>query len=220
MQATLKVYQQDLQVQEKAASEKLVAMMGEQREAEKQKDISEKTATKLVQKQAEIAQRKVKVDEDLGKAEPALIAAQESVSGIGKEQLNELRGYATPPAAVRVSLEPVIALITKSATKPDWKDVKGWLRKDDFIRSIMNFDKNDIPPNVKMFINKNYLHDTANFDTTKIMKASKAAGPLALWVKSIVEYSEIFHSIEPLRNELAELEAEEARMKEEKQALD
>ena len=31
---------------------------------------------------AEIAERKVKVDEDLGKAEPALIAAQESVSGI------------------------------------------------------------------------------------------------------------------------------------------
>ena len=76
MQATLKVYQEDLQVQEQAAKEKLVAMLKEQRQAEKQKDISEKTATNLVLKQEEIAKRKLKVDEDLVKAEPALIAAQ------------------------------------------------------------------------------------------------------------------------------------------------
>jgi len=54
----------------------------------------------------------------------------------------------------------------------------------------------------------------------KIQKASKAAGPLALWVKSIVEYSEIFHSITPLRNELISLEEEEKSMTEEKEGLD
>jgi hypothetical protein len=67
---------------------------------------------------------------------------------------------------------------------------------------IINFDKNDIPPAVKAFITKEYLSDVQNFDPEKIMRASKAAGPLALWVKSIVEYSSIFHSITPLRNEL------------------
>ena len=40
-----------------------------------------------------------------------------------------------------------------------------------------------------------------------INKASKAAGPLATWVKSIVEYADIFLKIEPLRNEVKELEA-------------
>jgi len=44
------------------------------------------------------------------------------------------------------------------------------------------------------------------------MKASKAAGPLAMWVKSIVEYSEIFHSIEPLRKELVDLQRQESEM--------
>jgi len=62
-------------VQEQAAKEKLVAMLKEQRQAEKQKDTSERTATKLVLKQEEIAKRKLKVDADLGKAEPALLAA-------------------------------------------------------------------------------------------------------------------------------------------------
>jgi len=45
------------------------------------------------------------------------------------------------------------------------------------------------------------------FDTAAIMKASKAAGPLAIWVKSIVQYADIFLKIEPLRNEVKELEA-------------
>jgi len=84
----------------------------------------------------------------------------------------------------------------------------------------MNFDKNDISPAVKVFLMNNYLNDEAAFDPARIAKASRAAGPLALWVKSIVEYSEIFHSITPLRNELKTLEAEEARMLAKQRELD
>jgi len=99
-------------------------MLVEQREAEKQKEVSEKTSKKLVEKQAEIVERKIKVDEDLGKAEPALIAAQEAVGGIKKDNLNEMRAYAKPPPAVQLALEPVIALISKVPKKPDWKECK------------------------------------------------------------------------------------------------
>ena len=52
------------------------------------------------------------------------------------------------------------------------------------------------------------------------MKASKAAGPLAVWLEALITYSEIFHSIAPLRAELNELEQEESRMVNEKNALD
>jgi len=142
------------------------------------------------------------------------------VSGIQKEQLNELRGYTTPPAAVRLALEPVIALITRKAAKPEWKEIKTWLRREDFIRSIMHFDKNDIPSGVKGFIMGSYLQDEKTFDPQRIMNASRAAGPLALWVKSIVEYASIYHGIAPLREELKQLEAEEAKMKDEQQVLD
>mmetsp|Transcript_20729 Transcript_20729/g.31810 ORF Transcript_20729/g.31810 Transcript_20729/m.31810 type:complete len:419 (+) Transcript_20729:9298-10554(+) len=220
LQATLKVYKEDLQIQEKAAEEKMGTMLNEQRESLSQKDMSEKAAVKLAQKQKEIAERKIKVDEDLGKAEPALIAAQESVSGINRNDLNELRAYAKPPPKVQLALEPVVALINKATVKPDWKEIKLQVKREDFIRSIMNFDKNDIPTNVKLFLNENYLKDEKTFNPESIMKASRAAGPLALWVKSIVEYSTIFHSITPLRNELRQLEEEESNMTQEKAALD
>lgn len=68
---------------------------------------------------------------------------------------------------------------------------------------IMNFNKDDISTNSKTFIMNNYLKDEKKFDTERIMKASKAAGPLALWVKSIIIYSDVYHSITPLREELS-----------------
>lgn len=84
----------------------------------------------------------------------------------------------------------------------------------------MNFDKDSISPGVKSFVNNNYLKKPDVFDVQKINNASKAAGPLAEWVSSIVKYSEIFLSITPLRNELKGLQEEESIMIERKQGLD
>jgi len=66
---------------------------------------------------------------------------------------------------VKIALEPVIALLSRTAAKPEWKDIKVWLKKDDFIKSVMNFDKNDISPPVKTFVMKTYLKDDKTFDT-------------------------------------------------------
>lgn len=77
----------------------------------------------------------------------------------------------------------------------------------------MSFDKNSIQPNIKKFIKANYLDKKDEFVIEKIFNASKAAGPLALWVQSLVEYAEIFDKITPLRNEVDELEREHNIMK-------
>lgn len=119
---------------------------------------------------------------------------------------------ARPPEKVRVALEPVVALLSKTPKKPEWGDVKIYIKRDDFISSIMNFNKDDIPNKVKDFITKSYIEDTANFNVEAIYKASKAAGPLAKWVSSIVRYSTVFHSIEPLRKELTLLNEETEQM--------
>ena len=102
----------------------------------------------------------------------------------------------------------MVALLSKTPKKPEWSDVKVYIKRDDFISSIMNFNKDDIPMNVKNFINKSYIEDTANFNVEAIYKASKAAGPLAKWVSSIIRFSTVFHSIEPLRKELKILNEE------------
>lgn len=148
----------------------------------------------------------------MGRAEPALIEAQQSVSGIQKGHLDELRSLANPPANVKLALEPVISLISNKAAKVEWAEIRQWLRKDNFISMVMSFDKDSILPKTKQFIKQNYLDKKDEFVIEKIFKASKAAGPLAMWVSSLVEYAEIFEKIQPLRNELANLEVKYEQM--------
>jgi len=116
--------------------------------------------------------------------------------------LDELRALAKPPERVILAMEPVISLISMTPKKTEWNEIKQWLRKDNFISSIMNFDKDTITPSVKKFIKANYLDKKDEFVIEKIYKASRAAGPLAMWVSSLVEYADIFERIQPLRNEV------------------
>lgn len=44
------------------------------------------------------------------------------------------------------------------------------------------------------------------------MKASQAAGPLAKWLRSIIEYADIYLNIAPMREELAKLNEEQEVM--------
>ena len=141
------------------------------------------------------------------------------MSGIQRKHLDELRALASPPQNVRLALEPVIALVSGIPKKPEWNEIKEWLRKPTFIMTVMTFDKDSIAPNVKKFIKGNYLDKKDEFVIEKIFKASQAAGPLAKWVQSLVDYADIFERIQPLRNEVAELEHEHNRMREEMEKL-
>lgn len=124
-----------------------------------------------------------------------MIAAQESVSGIQKAHLNELRNLPNPPANVKLALEPVIAMITNRATKAEWAEIKEYLRKDNFISLVMEFKKEQLLPKVKNFIKTNYLDKKTEFVVDNIFRASRAAGPLALWAQSIIEYADIYERI-------------------------
>jgi hypothetical protein len=93
-----------------------------------------------------------------------------------------MKALGNPPVNVRLAMEPVIAMISDKPKKYEWTDIKVWLKKDNFISLVMNFDKDSISPSVKAFIKKNYLDKKDEFVIDNIMRASKAAGPLALWM--------------------------------------
>lgn len=128
------------------------------------------------------------------------------MSGIQRGHLDELRNLPNPPVNVKLALEPVIALISNKPVKTEWPEIRQWLRKDNFIKLVMDFDKDQISSRVKKFIQTNYLDKKDEFVVENIARASKAAGPLAMWVQSLVEYAVIFETIQPLRNEVSELQ--------------
>ena len=87
------------------------------------RELAEKQKAQLEIKQVQISERQIAVERDLGKAEPALIAAQGAVQGVSSDNINEIRSFAKPPEKVRIALEPVIALILQMTTIPDWKTI-------------------------------------------------------------------------------------------------
>ena len=203
--------QKDLEIKNNEANKKLTLMLEEQNNAEKSREISIKTSEEVKIMQVEIAKRREEVDTDLGKAEPALLEAQESVNSIKTSHLNEIKAMGKPPDKVRFAVEATCVLVFGLSTKPEWKECKQYVAKTNFIPTILNFNKDEVTEKTKKFINKEYLaKDTWDLDS--IDKASKAAGPLAKWVQSLIEYADIFLKIEPLRIELDELETKEREL--------
>jgi dynein heavy chain 1 len=95
---------------------------------------------KLIVKQKEIAERKKFVDEDLGKAEPALLAAKDSVDNIDTRAIKEVQGYMNPPALVVLTITPVYCLLENKAEKPAWALIKKYISNKEFIPNVKSFN--------------------------------------------------------------------------------
>jgi dynein heavy chain 1 len=112
----------------------------ETRKVEQKSEVAERTKRELEAKQAQITERSAVVNSDLARAEPALIAAQNSVSGVQAKDLKELQGYRNPPEKVKLGLSSCVALVKNLHAEPNWANaVLPALRQDGFKASILDF---------------------------------------------------------------------------------
>ncbi len=128
----------ELREKETLANNKLQQMVADQNEAQKRKTEAEKMSVEVDQQQVAIAERKEKAQTELDEAEPALISARDSVKGIKKKDLDEVRNLARPPQNVVLTLECVAIMLGEKKTA--WADVKKLLASKEFIPSILDFD--------------------------------------------------------------------------------
>ncbi|KAF1777758.1 P-loop containing nucleoside triphosphate hydrolase [Phytophthora cactorum] len=191
LQGQLSLKEKELKKKDVEANEKLQQMVQEQNEAQEKKKDTEALAADLASKDEEIRSRKEVVEADLAQAEPALLDAQASVNSIRKAQLDEIRALARPPAAVRMTMEAVAVM---------W-----FIRKDDFISQVVNFDSEKLTARQRHTIQMNYVDKVDEFDYEKVNRASKACGPLYKWIVSQLSYTNILHKIQPLRDEVQTL---------------
>ncbi|KAJ3372368.1 hypothetical protein HDU91_003796, partial [Kappamyces sp. JEL0680] len=203
LRSSLAAKSAELEVKSSQANEKLKKMVDDQQNAEKKRIASVSLQKSLAEKYAQIEHRKSYVKEELSKAEPAVVEAQESVSSIKKQHLTEVRSMGNPPNAVKLAMESVCILLGHKAS--DWKSVQAILRRDDFISSIVNYDTGKLAASTRNEIANTYLSDP-NYSFDVVNRASKACGPLVNWVVAQVGYASILEKVEPLRDELEQLE--------------
>ncbi|XP_060515880.1 dynein beta chain, ciliary [Cylas formicarius] len=203
---------QEIELKEKNdAADSLIEIVGiETEKVSIEKKLADEEEEKVAMIAEEVAKKQKDCEEDLLKAEPALIAAQEALNTLNKANLTELKSFGSPPGAVTNVTAAVMVLLAPAAKIPkdrSWKSAKLVMAKvDAFLDSLINYDKENIHPEIIKAIEP-YLKD-AEFEPEFVRSKSTAAAGLCAWVINIIKFYEVYCDVEPKRKALAAANAE------------
>lgn len=156
---------------------------------------------------------------DLDEAIPALNEAMKSLDSLKKNDIAEVKAYGKPPALVEVVMEAVMIL---KQSEPSWSEAKRQLGDPNFIMSLKDFDKDNIPDKVLRKINK-YTSEP-DFQPEKVGTVSGAAKSLCMWVRAMETYGQIFRVVQPKRERynqaMAQLKEKQDALADAKKKLD
>ncbi|CAI5672498.1 unnamed protein product [Oreochromis niloticus] len=196
---------------QKQCDEYLSVIVQQKKEADSQQktvsDENEKIGAEELQckAMAENAQR------DLDEALPALEEAMKALESLNKKDMTEIKSYGRPPALVETVMHAVMTLLEK---EPTWAEAKRQLGEANFIKTLVNFDKDNISDRVLRKIGQ-YCKQV-DFQPEIIGKVSLAAKSLCMWVRAMEVYGRVYRVVEPKR---AQLNAAMAQLAEKQAAL-
>ncbi|CAF3748715.1 unnamed protein product [Rotaria sordida] len=205
LQTSLAHKRKELNDKNEEANMKLKQMVHDQQEAEKRRISSQELQVVLTQQQEQIVEKRKTVMEDLDKVEPAVQEAQQAVKSIKKQNLVEIKNLNNPPQGVKLTLESICLLLGEETT--DWKSIRSIMTRDNFIPTIVNFNTDDVTPAIANKMKTKYLNNP-DYSYDKVNRASVACGPLVKWATAQLTYADMLSKVEPLRNELKNLEKE------------
>jgi dynein heavy chain, axonemal len=82
---------------------------------------------------------------DLAEALPVLESAVKSLNALNKNDIVEMKSFTKPPPLVMLTME---AVCTLRQEKPDWDTAKRLMSDTNFMDSLRNFDKENIPDSI------------------------------------------------------------------------
>merc|ERR1719312_1923672 len=104
---------------------------------------------------------------------------------------------------VKLALESICLLLGEETS--EWKTIKSIIMKDNFISTVVNFDTDELPDQIREQMKKRYLSNP-DYNFEKVNRASLACGPMVKWCIAQLEYAEMLNRVDPLRQELKSLE--------------
>ncbi|TSL75253.1 Dynein heavy chain 17, axonemal [Bagarius yarrelli] len=180
----------------------------------KEKAIADEEDLKVQAIAKSVGEKQKSCEEDLAKAEPALLAAQEALNTLNKS-------FASPPEAVVNVTAAVMILLAPNGKIPkdkSWKAAKNMMAKvDAFLDSLIHYNKENIHEAcMKAF--EPFKKDP-QFEPNFIRAKSIAAAGLCSWCINIVTFYEVFCDVKPKRMALEQANAELAAAIEKKAAI-
>lgn len=148
----LAIQEVELSAKNAAADKLIVIVSAESEKVKKEKFLAyeEERRVKIIEEDVSIKTKMC--EEDLRKAEPALIAAQAALNTLNKNNLTELKSFGSPPKAVINVCAAVGVLFSangKITKDRSWKASKLMMaRVDQFLYDLINYDKDNIHPSI------------------------------------------------------------------------
>ncbi|KAG8454285.1 hypothetical protein GDO86_000797 [Hymenochirus boettgeri] len=140
---------------------------------------------------------------DLDEALPALEAANKALDALDKADISEIRVFTKPPDLVMTVMEAISILLN---AKPDWASAKQLLGDGNFLKRLVEYDKENIKPQILLKLQK-YINNP-DFVPEKVEKVSKACRSMCMWVRAMDLYSRVLKEVGPKRQKLAAAQAE------------
>ncbi|KAM4706665.1 dynein axonemal heavy chain 6 [Discoglossus pictus] len=146
---------------------------------------------------------------DLDEAMPALDAANKALDSLDKADISEIKVFAKPPDLVMTVMEAISILLN---SKPDWASAKILLGDPNFLKRLLEYDKENIKPQILLKLQK-YVNNP-EFVPEKVEKVSKACRSMCMWARAMDLYSRVLKEVGPKKQKLAAAQAElDATMK-------
>lgn len=188
------------------AGDKLAQIKALQEEADAKAKVAQSLTVNLEEERLILQARRDEISRQLEQVSPLLEQSKQEVGSINRKSLDELRSMGNPPSIIKHTVETVVILLTNSKLPGlSWDHCRKVLKGADFIAKILGFDPKHTDSTTFAIV-KNRLSEQ-DWDIGRISKASKAAGPLAKWVASIVTYTEIAIKVRPLLDEVERLKS-------------
>ncbi|XP_061620043.1 LOW QUALITY PROTEIN: dynein axonemal heavy chain 2 [Phyllopteryx taeniolatus] len=188
---------------QKECDEYLTVIVQQTREADSQQKTVSAKKEKIAAEESQCKALAETALRELDEALPALDEATKALESLNKKDMTEIKSYGRPPALVEKVMQAVMTLLNK---EPTWAEAKRQLGEASFIKTLINFDKENISDRVLKRIG-NYCRQP-DFMPDTIGKVSLAAKSLCMWVRAMEVYGCVFRVVEPKRELLNAAEAQ------------
>ncbi|WAR20146.1 DYH6-like protein, partial [Mya arenaria] len=146
-----------------------------------------------------ILQKQKECQQDLASVLPALKKAIESLETLDKASISEIRVYTSPPYLVATVLNAVCVLFQK---KPDWPTAKMMLGDANFLKKLLQFDKNSLPD--KAFHKLRKYTKNPDFNPEAVGRVSVACKSICEWVLALENYNDVHKMVKPKQRRVEE----------------
>ncbi|KAL4712607.1 hypothetical protein ACJJTC_007202 [Scirpophaga incertulas] len=147
-------------------------------------------SAEITEQSVVIAEEKAEAEEALSAALPALEAARLALADLDKNDITEIRSFATPPEAVQ---------------DVSWKGAKGMMADPNFLRNLQEMNCDLITQNQVKAV-KAHMKKSKKLDT--MQQISKAGYGLLKFVTAVLGYCAVYKEVKPKKDKVEALEKE------------